>query len=64
MFFAFWIRGWIKKAECYYLPPMRTLENNAVWHADETFKACPALLYQNFTTNAAVNNQTVPLVFS
>ena len=39
------------------------LETNTTWHADGTFKVCPALFYQMYTIHAVMNCHTVSLIY-
>ena len=39
------------------------LESTPQWHADGTFKCCPALFYQLYTVHCVLNGHTIPLVY-
>ena len=39
------------------------LESTPQWHADGTFKCCPALFYQLYTVHGVLNGHTIPLVY-
>ena len=42
---------------------MDLLESTPQWHADGTFKCCPALFYQLYTVLGVLNGHTIPLVY-
>ena len=39
------------------------VKSTAQWHADGTFKCCPALFYQLYTVHGVLNGHTIPLVY-
>ena len=39
------------------------LERTPQWHADGTFKCCPALFYQLYKVNGVLIGHTIPFVY-
>ena len=39
------------------------VEHTPQWHADGTFKCCPALFHQLYTVHGVLNGHTIPLVY-
>ena len=39
------------------------LEHSPQWHADGTFKCCPALFYQLYKVHGVLNGHTIPFVY-
>ena len=39
------------------------LEHTPQWHADGTFKCCPALFYQLYKLHGVLNGHTIPFVY-